>query len=729
MKNRLIILLLLATIITSAFAVIEKPKADESIEIATLQKYQITKTYNDTVTWKSNKPLVASVNKSGVITGVSSGSAKITGTYKNGNKQVINVKVLKKSKTSITAGNVNLNIGESKNIGAITYPASMKESLTYTSSNILVAKVDATGKVTGLRDGSATITITAPNLKTKKVTVTVGSGSNNNLGGNGGNNGSSIFDTIVDPVSIKFNEPNDKNVTRDTVVSIKFNLTNNDSGNYYYVWNTYTDDIQNYDGLKENGCQKLGNEKNKTVTLTMSKTNRYGEVVIYSDTSCKNKITSKKTSTYTIKSSDVSVNLTSNVNGTKVDKNSEVKITGIIKNNSKGVYYYRWQDYKNGSKLGSATSCTKINKSSTVNVTRILKISDSGIKTKLEIYTDSSCSQKFKEMQSNTYDLKSSNTSSIFDLLFGFLGNVGNNGTVNIKFTPSVNKTTVDYNTVVDFNTTFTNTTDKDYYYKWYTYTGTTQNYADSACQKIVNGGTRVTQLAINSKNRSGKFVIYSDSTCGTEYKSINTSNYSYEGDFADFKKGFTVQKIGEVTVITEKGCNSSKVNSMLEALRSLNSSNLLKNLSTVGFYTNSSYPRSSGFGHTIVYSGKSKTSIKLKCDVNYSNEFYKESVVHEVGHSLDGYYKQFINYRNSNNNWYGISYSEDVSSLYNYYKNKNNRPLRDYAYENEVEFWAESFACYYNGTNGGKKCSLPTTPNYNLKSVVENYVNVLKSY
>ena len=47
----------------------------------------------------------------------------------------------------------------------------------------------------------------------------------------------------------------------------------------------------------------------------------------------------------------------------------------------------------------------QIKKGETKNPTRDLKITDSGIKTKLEIYTDSSCNQKFKEESSNTYNL------------------------------------------------------------------------------------------------------------------------------------------------------------------------------------------------------------------------------------------------------------------------------------------------------------------------------------
>ena len=79
--------------------------------------------------------------------------------------------------SEITVGSESLLLaeGEQQDVKANVYPMYAKDRiLTYTSSNTEIATVDAEGVVTGVKDGTATITITQPKKNlTKEVQVTV----------------------------------------------------------------------------------------------------------------------------------------------------------------------------------------------------------------------------------------------------------------------------------------------------------------------------------------------------------------------------------------------------------------------------------------------------------------------------------------------------------------------------------------------------------------------------
>lgn len=118
---------------------------------------------NQKVTWESDKPEIASVDDNGKVTGVAAGEATITVTTEDGGKTATCKVTVKPNLVSeITLAALAIYVGESKAITATVKPDdATNKALTWKSSDETVATVDATGKVTGKKIGTATITATA----------------------------------------------------------------------------------------------------------------------------------------------------------------------------------------------------------------------------------------------------------------------------------------------------------------------------------------------------------------------------------------------------------------------------------------------------------------------------------------------------------------------------------------------------------------------------------------
>ena len=134
-------------------------------------------TDDKTLTWESNNPEVATVSSTGVVTARKPGNAIITVRTSNGLTDTCNVTVI----SQITSIHLNLTAitldeGVSQTLRATINPSDTTDdtTLTWKSSNEEVATVDSQGKVTALKEGSTTITVTTTNGKeaTCKVTVT-----------------------------------------------------------------------------------------------------------------------------------------------------------------------------------------------------------------------------------------------------------------------------------------------------------------------------------------------------------------------------------------------------------------------------------------------------------------------------------------------------------------------------------------------------------------------------
>lgn len=138
------------------------------------------------VTWKSGNEAVATVSQSGVVTGVSAGLVAITATSMEGGKVgTASVTVDPGGSTPTTVSVTGVSVSETKltvveghkyQLVAIVSPENATDkTVDWTSSDVNVATVSATGEVTGVKAGTATITVTTKDGKktaTCEVTVT-----------------------------------------------------------------------------------------------------------------------------------------------------------------------------------------------------------------------------------------------------------------------------------------------------------------------------------------------------------------------------------------------------------------------------------------------------------------------------------------------------------------------------------------------------------------------------
>jgi uncharacterized protein YjdB len=119
------------------------------------------------VTWSSSNSVVATVSATGVVTGVSAGTATISAT--SGGKTgtaVITVSVAGPVATvTVTLGNPNLHPGQTTQATAVARDAAGNvvtgATFTWTSSNAVVGVVSTSGLVTAVSSGNATITASA----------------------------------------------------------------------------------------------------------------------------------------------------------------------------------------------------------------------------------------------------------------------------------------------------------------------------------------------------------------------------------------------------------------------------------------------------------------------------------------------------------------------------------------------------------------------------------------
>ena len=132
------------------------------------------------VTWSTDKPLIAAVSQSGVVTGLLPGSATITAT--SGGKTgtaTITVSLAPVATVTVSPGTLNLRDRNNDRTGTLT--ATTRDLLgntltgrvvTWSSSNTSIATVNQNGVVTAQDDGTATITATSEG-KTGTATVIV----------------------------------------------------------------------------------------------------------------------------------------------------------------------------------------------------------------------------------------------------------------------------------------------------------------------------------------------------------------------------------------------------------------------------------------------------------------------------------------------------------------------------------------------------------------------------
>jgi|GEM_PF-732265 len=130
------------------------------------------------VTYKSANKNIATVTNNGVIKGIKAGSTKITVTAKDGTDKKAKVTVTVKNPVTTTiavksvtlpSDIVSIDLGASNTLKPTISPSNAtNRNLEYVSDNAATVKVNAAGVITGLKIGSATITISSksnPNIK------------------------------------------------------------------------------------------------------------------------------------------------------------------------------------------------------------------------------------------------------------------------------------------------------------------------------------------------------------------------------------------------------------------------------------------------------------------------------------------------------------------------------------------------------------------------------------
>ena len=133
---------------------------------------------NNSITWNSDAPGIATVDSSGNVTGVANGTTTIRATTTNGKVATCSVTVQTSPQSiSLNKTNVTLDLVGTQNTDLkVTYnptTSNVQTSITWTSSNPNVASVDSSGNVMGKANGAAVITAETANGKKTTCNVTV----------------------------------------------------------------------------------------------------------------------------------------------------------------------------------------------------------------------------------------------------------------------------------------------------------------------------------------------------------------------------------------------------------------------------------------------------------------------------------------------------------------------------------------------------------------------------
>ncbi len=123
---------------------------------------------NQAVVWSSSNDDVISVTQEGVITALNAGTATITATAKDGSEksgltEVITV-VIPITNIAISGNSTELEVGEEETLTCTLTPAETTDTdVEWKSSNTDVATIDQDGKVTAIKVGETTISVTSKN--------------------------------------------------------------------------------------------------------------------------------------------------------------------------------------------------------------------------------------------------------------------------------------------------------------------------------------------------------------------------------------------------------------------------------------------------------------------------------------------------------------------------------------------------------------------------------------
>ncbi len=140
-------------------------------------------TENPTVTWTSGNTGIATVDSTGLVTGVKAGSTTVTASINSGAITAtcsveVTETMVEMTGISVSPNPAEVEEGKTAQLTATLAPSNQTENptVTWTSLNTSIATVDSTGLVTGVKEGSTTITAKVTGSKgefSDSVTVNV----------------------------------------------------------------------------------------------------------------------------------------------------------------------------------------------------------------------------------------------------------------------------------------------------------------------------------------------------------------------------------------------------------------------------------------------------------------------------------------------------------------------------------------------------------------------------
>ena len=171
MKKNILCIALVLTVILSIFPVAvfaENEKLDintASINIYINQSYQLTVTgTSENIMFYSDEPSIAEVSGDGNITAKSLGTTKINVETASGLSAQCVVNVLNGVSPKdivISSQEITLKVGESSTIKATVKPEEADGTLTFTTSDSSIVRVDSNGYIKALKTGVAVVTVTS----------------------------------------------------------------------------------------------------------------------------------------------------------------------------------------------------------------------------------------------------------------------------------------------------------------------------------------------------------------------------------------------------------------------------------------------------------------------------------------------------------------------------------------------------------------------------------------
>jgi len=133
---------------------------DESITMTVGDTYQIDFTTNDTsgISFSSSDLSVLTIDENGLLSALKEGTADVTLSSKKDESVHYTISVTVRKLITITAETqiYNLNVGDE-----VTIDYSTNDDVTFSSSNLSIFTVDEEGKISGLMEGQAQLTITS----------------------------------------------------------------------------------------------------------------------------------------------------------------------------------------------------------------------------------------------------------------------------------------------------------------------------------------------------------------------------------------------------------------------------------------------------------------------------------------------------------------------------------------------------------------------------------------